>query len=83
MATAPGVTSPAGAASGLVGYRYLLAVTLLVLLSSIPMLLVVAAGAAALNERPAAPPAEPSPFITYDPDRCSGGILSIGGRPRC
>lgn len=48
---------------GLTGFRYLLAVTVLVALASVPMLLAMLAGAATLREPP--PAVDASPFVTY------------------
>ncbi|QSB14727.1 hypothetical protein JQS43_25290 [Natronosporangium hydrolyticum] len=54
--------------TGLTGSRYLAAVLLLALLSTVPTLLVVAVGAAALDPATTSdhPPA-PDPFVTYRP----------------
>lgn len=71
MASVPGVTSPPWPApsrsAGLVGYRYLLALLLLVTLSSGPMLVAVVAGAATLNDVPA-PAGDANPFVSYHHD---------------
>ncbi|MPZ26975.1 MAG: hypothetical protein GEV12_11295 [Micromonosporaceae bacterium] len=57
MSTEPGGRS-------LTGYRYLLAVVMLVALTTVPMLVAVVAGAATLSEAPA-PPEDAAPFVTY------------------
>jgi hypothetical protein len=47
----------------LTGYRYLLAVAVLVALASVPMLVAMIAGAATLNEPP--PVVDTTPSVTY------------------
>ena len=50
--------------AGLTGYRYLLAVAVLVALTTVPMLVAVMAGAATLSQ-PVPPAGDTSPFVTY------------------
>ncbi|HEY8451860.1 MAG TPA: hypothetical protein VIL54_06535 [Natronosporangium sp.] len=55
-----GDSSPASRTAGLTGFRYLLAVLLLILLATVPMVLAVRAGLGTLAE---SPPPTPEPFL--------------------
>ena len=60
----PGRTT--GRWAGLTGYRYLLAVAVLVALTTVPMLVAVMAGAATLSQ-PVPPAGDATPFVIYPP----------------
>jgi hypothetical protein len=72
--------SPASAPAGLAGYRFLLAVLLLFGLSATPVVVVVAAGQAALE--PSAPPVAPEatvPWATVPETTATPGRAGSGG----
>ncbi|MGH3679146.1 MAG: hypothetical protein ACRDT2_02520 [Natronosporangium sp.] len=70
MSTQPGGRS-------LTGYRYLLAVLVLVALTTVPMLVAVVAGAATLSEPPA-PARDATPFVTYSGPTDHGCHVPVG-----
>lgn len=72
MSTQPGGRS-------LTGYRYLLAVLVLVALTTVPMLVAVVAGAATLREPPV-PAGDATPFVTYSGPTGHGCHGPVGAR---
>jgi hypothetical protein len=74
-AAAPGPAAAPGA--GLTGYRYLLAVVLLVTLTSVPTLVATAAGVATLSEPPA-PVVDTTPIVTYTGTSIPGCPRPVG-----
>lgn len=90
MTTTPGVSlrtrwawwrgRASGRCAGLTGYRYLLAVAVLVALTTVPMLVAAMAGAAALSQ-PAPPVGDTTPFVTYSRPAAAPGYPSWPHQP--